>query len=96
MRAARTLARRERRLEDKLLFVVRALAVVVLAIIGATPLVQCSRLSLSRGSGGSLAVVVVLAAGVLLATINSFGAVIVSCHGVLRSGSSRHGNTMRA
>jgi Mg-chelatase subunit ChlD len=58
--AARTLARRERRLEDKLLFVVRALAVVVLAIIGATPLVQCSRLSLSRGSGGSLAVVIVL------------------------------------
>ncbi len=57
---ARTLARRERQLEDKLLFVVRALAVVVLAIIGATPLVQCSRLSLSRGSGGSLAVVVVL------------------------------------
>jgi hypothetical protein len=58
--AARTLARRERRLEDKLLFAVRALAVVVLAIIGATPLVQCSRLSLSRGSGGSLAVGLVL------------------------------------
>jgi hypothetical protein len=58
--AARTLARRERRLEDKLLFLVRALAVVVLAIIGATPFVQCSRLSLSRGSGGSLAVGLVL------------------------------------
>ena len=58
--AARTLARRERRLEDKLLLGIRALAIVVLAIVGATPFVQCSRMTLSRGSGGSLAVVVVL------------------------------------
>jgi hypothetical protein len=58
--AARTLARRERRLEDKLLFFVRALAILILAIVGATPLVQCSRLSLSRGTGGSLAVGLVL------------------------------------
>jgi Mg-chelatase subunit ChlD len=58
--SARTLARRERRLEDKLLLLVRALAIVVLAVIGATPLVQCSRLSLSRGSGSSLAVGLVL------------------------------------
>ena len=58
--AARTLARRERRLEDKLLFLVRALAILILAIVGATPLVQCSRLSLARGSGGSLAVGLVL------------------------------------
>jgi hypothetical protein len=57
---ARTLARRERRLEDKLLFLLRALAVLVLAVIGATPLVECSRLSLARGSGSSLAVAVVL------------------------------------
>ncbi|HEX6273561.1 MAG TPA: VWA domain-containing protein, partial [Polyangiaceae bacterium] len=58
--AARTLARRERRLEDKLLLFVRALAILLLAIVGATPLVQCSRLSLSRGTGGSLAVGIVL------------------------------------
>jgi Mg-chelatase subunit ChlD len=58
--AARTLARRERRLEDKLLLFVRALAIVALSIVGATPFVQCSRLSLSRGSGGSLAVALVL------------------------------------
>ena len=58
--AARTLARRERRLEDKLLLFVRALAIVVLSIVGATPFVQCTRLSLSRGSGGSLAVGIVL------------------------------------
>jgi Mg-chelatase subunit ChlD len=57
---ARTLARRERRLEDKLLLFVRALAIVALSIVGATPFVQCSRLSLARGSGGSLAVAIVL------------------------------------
>jgi hypothetical protein len=57
---ARTHARRERRLEDKLLLSVRALAVIMLAIVGATPFVRCSRLSLSRGSGSSLFVVLVL------------------------------------
>ncbi|HEY3494557.1 MAG TPA: VWA domain-containing protein, partial [Polyangiaceae bacterium] len=38
----------------------RALAVLFLAVLGAAPLVRCSRLSLARGAGGSLAVAVVV------------------------------------
>lgn len=57
---ARSIARRERRLEDRLLLLIRALAVLALAALGAAPLASCSRLSLSRGSGGSVALAVVL------------------------------------
>ena len=60
VKAAQTSARRERRLEDRALFSLRALAIVALALLGATPLVRCSRLSLARGGGGALAVAVVL------------------------------------
>jgi hypothetical protein len=58
--AARTVARRERRLEDRALLGVRALSVLLLALLGATPLVQCSRLTLARGSGGTVALALVL------------------------------------
>jgi hypothetical protein len=58
--AARTVARRERRIEDRALLSVRALAVLGLAVLGATPLVQCSRLSLARGSGGTVALALVV------------------------------------
>lgn len=57
---ARSIARRERRLEDRLLLLLRALAVLALAALGAAPLASCSRLSLSRGSGGSVALALVL------------------------------------
>ena len=60
VKAAQTSARRERRLEDRALFSLRALAIVALALLGATPLVRCSRLSLARGGGGALAVAIVL------------------------------------
>ena len=60
VKAARTVARSERRLEDRLLLALRALAVIALALVGATPFVSCSRLSLARGAGGSLAVAVVI------------------------------------
>lgn len=60
VQAARTVAKSERRLEDRLLLALRALAVIMLALVGATPFVSCSRLSLARGDGGSLAVAVVL------------------------------------
>jgi hypothetical protein len=53
-------ARRRAQLEDRALFGVRALAVITLALLGASPLVRCSRLSLSRSSGASMAVVIVL------------------------------------
>jgi hypothetical protein len=58
--SARTVARRERRLEDRVLLAVRALSVLLLAVLGATPLVQCSRLTLARGSGGTVALALVL------------------------------------
>jgi hypothetical protein len=60
VKAARTVSRRERRLEDRALLSLRALAVVLLAVLGAAPLVRCSRLSLARGDGASLAVAIVV------------------------------------
>jgi hypothetical protein len=57
---SRSIARRERKLEDRLLLAIRALAVLALAALGAAPLASCSRLSLSRGSGGSVALALVL------------------------------------
>jgi hypothetical protein len=60
VQATQTSARRERRLEDRALFGLRAASVLALALLGATPLVRCSRLALARGSGGSLAVAIVL------------------------------------
>ena len=60
VKATQTSSRRERHLEDRALFSLRALAIVTLAVLGATPLVRCSRLSLARGAGGSLAVAIVL------------------------------------
>ncbi len=53
-------ARRRAKLEDRALFSVRALAVVALAVLGASPLVRCSRLSLERAGGASVAVVLVV------------------------------------
>jgi len=53
-------ARRRAKLEDRALFGVRAAAIVALAVLGASPLVRCSRLSLSRSSGASMAVAIVI------------------------------------
>ncbi|MEO8799885.1 MAG: VWA domain-containing protein, partial [Polyangiaceae bacterium] len=53
-------ARRRSSLEDKSLFGMRALAILALAVLGASPLVRCSRLSLARSSGASVALAVVL------------------------------------
>ncbi|HSQ65372.1 MAG TPA: VWA domain-containing protein [Polyangiaceae bacterium] len=53
-------ARRRARLEDRALFGIRAAAIVALALLGASPLVRCSRLSLSRASGASMAVAIVV------------------------------------
>ncbi|MBX3208264.1 MAG: BatA and WFA domain-containing protein [Labilithrix sp.] len=52
-------ARRRARLEDRSLFAIRAASVVALALLGASPLVRCSRLALSRG-GASVAVAIVI------------------------------------
>lgn len=58
--AAKPKARRRAQLEDRALFLVRVLAVVALALLGASPLVRCSRLSLARASGASVAMVLVV------------------------------------
>jgi hypothetical protein len=53
-------ARRRSMLEDRALFGVRAAAVLLLAVLGATPFVRCSRLSLTRRSGASVALAIVM------------------------------------
>ncbi len=53
-------ARRRSRLEDRVLFATRAAAVVLLALLGATPFVRCSRLSLQRSGGASVAMALVV------------------------------------
>jgi hypothetical protein len=53
-------ARRRSSLEDVALFSTRALSVLALALLGASPLVRCSRLSLQRSSGASVALAIVV------------------------------------
>lgn len=53
-------SRQRTRLEDRLLLAVRALTILALAILGATPLAQCSRLSVQRQAGASVALAIVL------------------------------------
>lgn len=53
-------ARRRSALEDRALFGVRALAVLALALLGATPFISCARLELLRKDGASVAMVLVV------------------------------------
>lgn len=53
-------SRKRSRLDDRLLLALRVLLVTSLAALGATPLVQCSRLSVSRTSGASVALAIVV------------------------------------
>ncbi len=53
-------AQRRTALEDRALLAIRVLAVVALAVLGATPLLRCSRLSLARTEGASVALAIVL------------------------------------
>lgn len=58
--AAQPVARQRAHLEDRLLFAIRAAAVLALAVMGASPFVSCSRLSVGRKDGGAVAVVLVV------------------------------------
>jgi von Willebrand factor type A domain/Aerotolerance regulator N-terminal len=58
--ATRPHARRRSRLEDRALLATRAAAVLALAVLGATPLLRCSRLSLQRAGGASVAMAIVV------------------------------------
>ncbi len=55
-----TVARQRSRLEDRALLGLRASIILALAALGATPLVQCSRLSLARQAGASVGMALVL------------------------------------
>jgi hypothetical protein len=58
---ARTaVAQRRTAIEDRALFAIRAAAVLLLALLGATPLLKCSRLSLAREGGASVAIAILL------------------------------------
>ncbi len=52
--------RRRSALEDRSLLAIRVLSVLLLALLGATPFVSCSHLSLTRKNGASVAMVLVI------------------------------------
>jgi hypothetical protein len=53
-------SRRRSRVEDRALLATRGAAVLLLALLGATPFVHCSRLSLQRSGGASVALAIVV------------------------------------
>ncbi len=53
-------ARRRAHLEDRGLFALRAVAILALALLAASPLVRCSSLSLDRRGGASVAIAIVI------------------------------------
>ena len=67
-------ARQRSRLEDYPLLVLRAAMIVGLAVLGATPLVRCQRLSLERNQGASVAMAFVLDDSLSMRDVLSDGA----------------------
>ncbi|HYJ08483.1 MAG TPA: VWA domain-containing protein [Polyangiaceae bacterium] len=57
---ARATTRERSRLEDRGLLLLRALMILALAVLGAGPLVQCSRVALGRSAGASVAIAIVV------------------------------------
>jgi len=53
-------SRRRSRVEDRALLATRAASVLLLALLGATPFVRCTRLSLQRSGGASVAMAIVV------------------------------------
>jgi hypothetical protein len=56
----RSTARERSRLEDRGLLLLRALMILCLALLGAGPLVRCSRVALGRSGGASVAMAIVV------------------------------------
>ncbi len=71
--AAPPVARQRSRLEDRALLAIRGALLIALAMLGAVPLVQCSRLSLSREAGASVALAIVLDDSLSMRTKTSGG-----------------------
>jgi len=57
---ARATARERSRLEDRGLLLLRALMILCLAMLGAGPLVRCSRVALGRSGGASVAIAIIV------------------------------------
>jgi hypothetical protein len=57
---APAVARRRAQIEDRALLSLRALAVIALSLLAASPLVRCTQLSLDRRGGASIAMVLVI------------------------------------
>jgi hypothetical protein len=53
-------ARRRAHLEDRSLLAIRAIAIIALALLAASPLVRCNRLALDRRGGASIALAIVV------------------------------------
>ncbi|MFC1642271.1 VWA domain-containing protein [Myxococcota bacterium] len=68
-----SMARRSGKLEDRLLLSLRALWILALALLGATPLVRCASVRVSRSHGGSVAVALVLDDSLSMRTITRQG-----------------------
>lgn len=62
------------RLEDLLLLALRAITILLLAVLGATPFVRCSHLSVNRQSGASVALAIVLDDSQSMRAVTSSGA----------------------
>ena len=58
--SAPPIARRRAHIEDRWLLAVRAIAILALALLAASPLVRCSQLALDRKGGASIALAIVL------------------------------------
>ena len=56
----RATARERSKLEDRGLLLLRALTILCLAMLGAGPLVRCSRVALGRSGGASVAIAIVI------------------------------------
>src|SRR3954468_6253301 len=56
----RATARERSRLQDRGLLLLRALMIICLALLGAGPLVRCSRVALGRSGGASVAIAIVV------------------------------------
>jgi Mg-chelatase subunit ChlD len=60
VQASRASARERSRLEDRGVLALRASMIVCLAVLGAGPLVRCSRVALGRSGGASVAIAIVI------------------------------------
>lgn len=71
---SRSVAEQRAELDDRWLFLLRAAAIVLLALLGAMPLVRCSRLSLERATGASVALSLVIDDSLSMRAVLSGGA----------------------